>query len=146
MDALLAQPLIIKPARSRYLALFITTVHVGAIGAILWCALPEYFKFIAILLTLGAFNRTLGACWIDFDRASKHEFMLTAAGAWLRRDAVGKTVPLVSVPPVFVHPFLVVVRLISCSGPHFRHDLILLPDNLDAVTLRRLRVRLRSPA
>ncbi len=145
MDEPLIPVLIVRPARSRYLACFIVSAHVGAMLTVIWSGLPAQFKIVAIILILGACSRTIGAWWVDFDRASKYEFMLTAAGAWLRQAPGGQAVALVAVPPVFVHPFLIVVRLVSIDGPRIRHDLILLPDNIDPDTSRRLRVRLRLP-
>jgi hypothetical protein len=145
MDEPLTQVLIIRPVRSRYLAFFITAVHLGALVTVTWSGLPAHFKVIAIILILGTFTRTIRTWWVDFDRTRKDEFMLTAAGAWLRQGPGGQAVALVVVPPVFVHPCLIVVRLRCSSRPLVRHDLILLPDNLDPATSRRLRVRLRFP-
>ncbi len=145
MDEPLTQALIIKPARSRYLALFIIAVHLGAMGTVGWSGLPAHLKFSVAILILGAFARTILAWWFEFDRSQKYEFVLTVAGAWLRHGPGGHTLALVALPPVFVHPGLIVVRLRSSSRPVIRHDLILLPDNLDAATTRRLRVRLRLP-
>lgn len=145
MDEPMTQVLFIKPARSRYLAIFITSVHLGAIVAVAWTGLPRHVKVVAIMLILGVFTRTLWAWWVDFERTQRYEFMLTAAGDWLRREPGGQAEALVVVPPMFVHPGLIVVRLRSGSSPRVSHDLILLPDNLDPATARRLRVRLRLP-
>ena len=145
MDEPLTQVLFIKPARSRYLAIFITSIYLGAMGAVAWTGLPLHLKVFAITLLLGVFTRTIAAWWFDFERTQRYAFMLTAAGDWLRQAPGGQTEALVAVPPMFVHPDLIVVRLRSSSGPPARHDLILLPDNLDPATTRRLRVRLRLP-
>lgn len=145
MDAPLAQALIIRPVRSRCLALFITAAHLGAVASVAWSGLPAYFKGIAMLLILGAFSRAIRDWWVDFDRTHGYVFMLTAAGAWLRQQPDGLALPLVAVPPAFVHPSLMVIRLRSGSAPGITHDLILLPDSLDPDSMRRLRVRLRFP-
>ena len=145
MDEPFTRALIIKPARSRYLAVFIFAVHLGAMGTVFWSGLPATFAVGAAILILGALVRTLRVWWFDFDRMQEYAFVLSAAGGWLRYASGCHTLALVASPPVFVHPVLIVVRLRSCSRPVIRHDLILLPDNLDAATLRRLRVRLRLP-
>ena len=145
MDEPFTRTLMIKSARSRFLAVFILAVHLGAMGTVFWSGLPATFAVSAGILILGALVRTLRVWWFDFDRMQKYTFVLSAAGGWLRYGPGGHTLALVALPPVFVHPVLIVVRLRSCSRPVIRHDLILLPDNLDAATLRRLRVRLRLP-
>ncbi len=145
MDEPLAQTLVIRPARSLYLVLFIICAHFGALAAIGWSGLLPQIKVSAMTLVLIAFARTF-QCWrTGFNHAWENVFMLTAEGAWLRRDMNGGLVPLTVLPPVFVHPKLIVVRLRSISGSATRHHLVLLPDSLDLDTTRRLRVRLRFP-
>jgi small-conductance mechanosensitive channel len=145
MDEPFTQVLTITPARSRYLALFLVLVHLGAVVAVACSGLPTQYKVVAVVLIAGVFIRTIRAWWFDVDRIAKYEFMLTAADEWSRRESGGQTVAMVAMPPVFVHPMLIVVRLVSSAGPRIRHDLILLPDNLDPAVSRRLRVRLRLP-
>lgn len=64
-------------------------------------------------------------------------------GRWTWCDAGGEPVACRLLPPSFVHPMLVVLNL-SCRGK--RRSVVLVPDNIDADLLRRLRVRLRREA
>ena len=145
MDEPLAQALVIRPARSLYLAKFLVSAHLGALAASAGSGLPAHFKALAILLVLFSAARVIRDWRTGFNHTAGYVFVLTAAGAWLRQEPNGEWVPLVAMPPVFVHPFLIVIRLRSISAPVSRHDLVLAPDSLDPDTTRRLRVRLRFP-
>jgi len=145
MDEPFSQVLTIRPARSRCLALFLVLAHLGAALTVVCSGLPTQYKAVAVIMVAGAFIRAIRAWWFDVERIAKYEFLLTRAGEWLRRESGGQAVTMVAMPPVFVHPLLIVVRLVSSADPRIRHDLILLPDNLDSTVSRRLRVRLRLP-
>ena len=74
---------------------------------------------------------------------AKLSFRLDGQDRWwlLRED--GKALRLKRLPGSFVHPWLVVLRFKDEKGRV--HSQALRADNMDAPSLRRLRVRLRFP-
>lgn len=141
----LAHPLVIRPSRSRCLAVFIAVSHGGALVAAGLSGLPALGKAAAMILILVAFIATTRRWRFGDGHGNGRVYVLNGDGTWLRQDPGGPAVPLVSVPPAFAHPCLIVIRLRSTSAPITRHDLVFLPDSLHPDTARRLRVVLRFP-
>lgn len=141
----LAQVLVIRPVRSLCLMLFLAAAHLGAMGAVACTGLAPWIKALSIIALFGAGVVSVRR-WRDGNVCDQGAtYFLGSDGAWLRRGPAGANERLAVVPPVFVHPCLIVVRLRAESPPRRIRSLVLLPDSVDADTHRRLRVRLRFP-
>lgn len=147
-----ASPLQINLTPSRLLLALMLFLHLGALSLLCMSSLPWYMALLlALLIVLNLlfvaqrtgwlsaaampFNLTPGfisACWGDND-------------GWLLRDAEGKEYAAELLPTSYVNRLLVVVNLRLAELPWYRRQvsLVFLPDNIEAETFRRLRIRLR---
>jgi len=130
-----APALEIEITRSNYLWLFIALSHSAAIAAVALTAIEPLFRFIlggAILISLYRnWNPTPTFPRLRWD----------SQGQWWFYDRGGTEYRAELLPGAYVHPWLVILR--------FRvnlviRDLVLVPDNVNATQLRRLRVRLKQ--
>lgn len=125
------------------LLLFLSIVHIISILCLLPLAIPVWTKGLLVLIILCSyFGYTR-----DFLHARRNrvELILQPDNEWRvvdisRKDQYWDRVKLI--PGAFVHPRLVVLNLKGRAG---RYCFLLTHGNVDADTLRRLRVRLRYP-
>ncbi|MFT3789655.1 MAG: hypothetical protein QM741_00965 [Rudaea sp.] len=122
-----------RPSRTLWLATL--AIAVLALAAIALCGLPAWSKFALVVATaIYATHslRTLSAP--GFTRVTWH-----SAGHWRLRDAAGSERVGELVHGVVLGALIVLVLRIDTKRAT---ALVLLPDNCDAETRRRLRVRL----
>lgn len=138
-----ASPLRLEIQRSRKLLSMLLAAHLGAFLLIWALTIAIKWQLLLALLILGSlyFN-------------TKVYYLLTSANAivhavwdadenWHLSLANGSTIIARLLPDTYIHPWLVVLNFVS-QNPSKKYSLPLLPDSLDANTLRRLRVRLRT--
>lgn len=132
----------IRIGRSRTLLAALLVAHGGAAAALLLVSGPGWAGagLAMVLLTSGAVSliRHFG-----MSRRRVRELVLRADGGFdVLTEAGGEPAVLRYVS--LAEPWLTVFGVRGASGR--RHDILLLPDNVDAEPFRRLRVRLRQPA
>lgn len=137
-------PLPLRPGVSRRLGLWSLGVHGLALGVV-WLlpwtitARLGLSAVVALSLAQALAGPVLGRLpW------SVREAVWQADGSWLLSLASGRQHPARLLSSTYVSPALVVLRF-RC-GRWRSYSLVLLPDNLPASRLRRLRVRLRLAA
>ena len=125
------------------LMLFLSIVHAISILCLLPLALPDWVKCLLALIILYSYH----GYTLDYLRArgKRLELILQPDNEWRLVDLSRpdqQRVRVTLIPGAFVHPRLVVLNM---QGPAGRFALLLTPQNVDADTFRRLRVRLRYP-
>jgi toxin CptA len=136
-----ATPLRLEPGRSALLGGGLLLSHAGVMVLLPWLPLPAMLQLALGVLMLG-----------DLLWYWRHQVVRSAHGAlrsltWQDgyrcrvQLAGGAEFEATLEPRAFVQPWLVILHF--RAGRSRRQHLLLLPDMLDAVTLRRLRVRLR---
>lgn len=141
MEAQSAAP-VLTPHRSRYLLLFITLTHAGAMVAACASGLTGWLALLitaCLLLSWAIAARR----WHAGGWCGAGPIRIDRDGTWLEGPAAGPVRRFQPLPPLFVHPALIVVSLRALDGPMSGHDIVLLPDSLPAADARRLRVWLR---
>lgn len=139
--ALLYEDIQLKPGFSKGLAIFLAVTYSGAI-MIVWGVVDwgDYFLFPLgeISLTLLLISSGLG----DVQRYLYLQHHPLYGCYYNVLDA--KTLLLLNgqkaeiLTNSYVHPYLTIVKVVLPDGT--RHQLLLLPDNIDATSFRRLRV------
>ncbi|WP_455201660.1 protein YgfX [Kaarinaea lacus] len=147
-----ASPLRFKIVPSRLLIAIVTVMHLGAIGLLLPASLPLWtivVSCLAITVSLlvswsraGWITRqlSLSSIWPNFAEAVWDE-----ADHWQLIDEHQQIYPAKLMPSTYVSAQLVVINLRLDNIPwycRFR-AIVLLPDNIDSESFRRLRIRLR---
>jgi hypothetical protein len=138
----LATPPAITPRRSLLLAVYIVGVHAGAALAVLSARLPAMIGFLSIVLLSALCIRAL-RLWREGRWSGPGTFRLCDDGVWLHTYPGLPARHLELVPPWFVHPWLVIMRLRPRDGRGAPVDLVLPPDSLPPDQARHLRVWLR---
>ena len=139
MEAPLELPIFIHYRPSMRVGAFNTAVHIGAI----FCLLVADIS-LALTGLLGA--GVLAHCVYYLRRLLSPEqvcFKLHKDGRWQLLREEHEAVDLSLLPGALVHPHLIVLCFREAGGR--TRYCALTHDNLDAQTLRRLRVRLRWP-
>ena len=139
MKSPLELPIFIPYRPSKRVCLFNTLVHAGAIFCLVLADLPYT---VAVLVAAGV----LAHCGFYLKRFFSPEntcFKLDRDDRWQLLRPGRAAVDVRLLPGALVHPKIVVLCF---REPGSRtHSCVLTHDNLDATTLRRLRVRLRWP-
>lgn len=114
-------------------------VHLGALLGLFLADFGLWWKAVAGVVIAWRGARSLTSRLAQ----AKRSFRLDGQDRWwlLRED--GKALRLQRLPGSLVHPWLVVLRFKDAAGRVYSQAL--LNDNMDAPSLRRLRVRLRFP-
>lgn len=147
-----ASPLRFNIIPSRILLILIGGLHAGAVLLLIPLTLPVVAKLLfAAIIAVGLFvflsqsawlssNISLLDCWPTFVDAVWDE-----NDQWLLRDKRHQTHRAQLLPTSYVHARLVVInlRLQDMAWYNRYRTIILLHDNIDSETFRRLRVRLR---
>lgn len=130
-----APALEIELTRSSYLCFFIILSHCGAVTALALTATGPLIRVVLIGSVLFSLYRSWNpvpkfsrVCWDSQDQ-------------WWLYDHNGTEYKAELLPPVYLHPWLVILRF---RVKLTTHDLVLLPDNVSGTQLRRLRVRLKQ--
>ena len=139
MDSPLELPIIIPYRASKRVALFNALVHLGAVFCLLLAHLPHA---VAVLIGSGILAH-YGLCLKRFLYPENTCFKLDRGERWQLLRAGHDAVDLELLPGALVHPRIVVLCFREPGGR--TRSCVLTHDNLDARTLRRLRVRLRWP-
>ena len=133
-----------RPKASRQLALLLAGFHLLAATALV-LSVPYKPALAALLLvTLWSWYR---ANRLHVQRRGRHAVrraVWQVDGQWQLDDSKGETHSATLMPTSYLHPRLVILNFKLGSGG--RRNLVLMPDSLDATTLRQLRVRLRIEA
>lgn len=142
MIANLATPPVITPRRSLLLAAYLIAVHAGTALVIAFAELPAGIAHAAIVLLSASCVRALRQ-WRGGRWSGPGTFRLCDDGTWLKTGSDLPARRFELVPPWFVHPWLIVMRLRPCDGRGPPLDLVLPPDSLAPDHARHLRVWLR---
>ncbi len=133
-------PIRLKLRSSRWLTIGLLTTHFGAMGILIPLDLALWAKLVAVFVLTGSLIHSLRQYVLRFSPSSLEELQLNADGEWLLTNAQGETHLAELLPGAFVHPWLIALRF-KVEGR--TQPVVLLPDQADPDTLRRLRVRLR---
>jgi toxin CptA len=134
-------PLVLRPGFSRRLAVFLGLSHAAALLAVLGLPIAWYWRAGFGAAVLASLARQSALHLLHRAPSAVREAVWAAEGAWTITLGSGRTVDASLLRSTFVSTSLVVLNF-RC-GRWRRHALVLLPDNLEANLLRRLRVRLR---
>ena len=137
------QPLIIDYHISRGVWIYLLLLHLFALHALWYSDLPTVFSLPASLVVIGSLARRSRQWRNSAQCPLIRQVILDSENRWwLRRQGAGDS-RLGLLPGSFVHPWIIILRFVNEAAG--RDTFILCRDNLDADTLRRLRVRLRYP-
>ncbi len=137
MESPLELPILIHYRPSRQVAVFHALVHAGAVCSLFLTQLP-----LAVSALTGAVILVhYGYCLWRFLFPQPLSFKLDRHGRWQLLRAGQDALDLKLLPGALVHPRVVVLCFREPGGRS--RTCVLTRDNLDAQTLRRLRVRLR---
>ena len=134
-------PLLIRPRRSRQLAIFVGLVHGLAFAVVLALPISLYRLPLLLLIGLGCF-RVFFVQVLARSTRSIQTALWQTDGGWLLTFADGRETEVTLSPSTFVSLSLVVLNF--RAGRLHRYAIPLFRDALDPETLRRLRQRLRS--
>lgn len=124
---------------SRIVLLLECIMHAGALIAVILSAIPGWARILAVPLVAASYILWFRRHYIDRSGAARGMLQLTARDEWRLLTGAGEALELRLEPNAFVHPLLLVLSFAAAGR---RLCVLLLPDNTDADTLRRLRVRL----
>lgn len=138
-----ASPLRLEIQRSQKLLSLLLVTHLGAFMLIWTLTIAIQWQLLLALIILGSlFYYTKAYYLLTSPNAVVHAIW-DADENWHLSLANGSIISARLLPDTYIHPWLVVLNFI-CQDPSKKYSLPLLPDSLDANTLRRLRVRLRT--
>ena len=143
MESAFLLPLVIDYRVSRRVLIYLILLHALALSALLGSDHGWQTALPAGVLLIFSFWWHFLRCADCAGKLSGHRFILDRDNQWWVRDRAGKETSIKLLPGAFVHPWIVVIRFAAVDSK--KYALILSDDNLDAETLRRLRVRLRYP-
>lgn len=137
-----AAPLYLKRHPSRPLGIFLTVTHGGGLLLLLWLALPGGLMGCLSLGICVSLHQSLrGQALLSSSRAII-EVSWDGEGVWRLRQRNGREWIGKLLPGYFVGPRLVLLSFVQ--RPWWRRaSVVFLSDNIEAESLRRLRVRLR---
>ena len=139
-----ATPLVLEPRPSRQLLSLALLVHAGALALLpVLAAIPWPLRLLLAGLVVGSLWFELGRLGWRRDARRIRRLSWGADNDWRLELANGEELDARLLPSSFVHPRLVVLHL-RVEGRRPARTLALMPDSLDAQSLRRLRVRLTT--
>lgn len=147
-----ASPLQFKIVPSRILISIVSLMHLGAIALLIPASLPPWLIAVCVLIITVSLaiswsrggwitgRLSLAAVWPKFTEAVWGEL-----DQWQLSDEYQQLYPAILMPSTYVSARFVVVNLrLENKAWYCRHRaIVLLPDNIDPETFRRLRIRLR---
>jgi toxin CptA len=134
----------LEPRRSLWLASLLLIAHAGAFVLVIVVPLPYGVKIllaglIGISLTISLRNYAL-----QRGRRAIVSAVWDSDNQWTLRNTAGREFEANLLPGSYVNAALVILNFSAGSRWRF-YSMVLMPDSLDAITLRRLRVRLLHP-
>lgn len=151
-----ASPLTIDIEPSRIGVGVLLLVHLGALVLLLTLQMPLVAKIVAALMVLMSQLMTLyfagwGSAWpvvgnvIDARWPRWRQAVWSSDDQWCLSDGRQRSYTATLLSTTFVHPQMVVLNLRLTGQPWYCRwrSIVLLRDNIDAETFRRLRIRLR---
>ncbi len=137
------QLLIIDYRMSRGILIYLLLLHILALLALWYSHLHLVISLPASLVVLGSLAWRSRQWRNSAQCPPVHQVILDSENRWWLRMREAGDRRLGLLPGSFVHPWMIILRFVDEAAK--RYTLILCDDNLDADTLRRLRVRLRYP-
>lgn len=148
-----ASPLRLEIKNSRWLIAAVSLMHFGALVMLLVSVLPALLNILLIIMVFFS--------WLAFVSVNSQKLFFQPYrnlfpplknavwkhdGLWELEVADGTQLQAELSGNSFIHPWLTIVNLKLIQQPWYRRhrSLIFLPDNTDAESFRRLRVRLRQ--
>jgi toxin CptA len=138
-------PIRIEPRRSLRLAALLVLMHAGAVVIIILLPIAVWVKAPLCALLIVSLLNMLNIHALRRGKASIVEALWEGDGQWRLGTADGREHTARLLPGSYVSSHLVILRF-AMEGSWQRRALVLLPDVLDATTLRKLRVRLLHSA
>lgn len=147
-----ASPLRFNIIPSRILLILMGGLHAGAVLLLIPLALPIIVKFLfAAIIAASLYVFLLQSAWLSATRPLLNcwptfvDAVWDENDQWLLSDKKHQTHRAQLLPTSYVHAQLVVInlRLQDMAWYNRYRTIILLHDNIDSETFRRLRVRLR---
>jgi toxin CptA len=147
-----ASPLRIKIQPSPTLRAVVVALHIGAVVLVFVSAIAWVVQLILASIILGSLLAFLSvngwiARFIFLEKLLPRvdELVWGENNSWLLICDAGEEQDAELLMSSFVHPYLTVVNLKVFGKPWYcrYRSFVILPDNLDAETFRRLRIRLR---
>lgn len=137
-------PLRLEPHRSLWLAGLLLSAHAGAFVLVFFLPLPVWAKLlIACIISISLYT-TLNTYALLRGRRAIVSALCDSDNEWALRNAAGHEFCARLLPGSYVNSALVILNF--SAGSRWRCcSMVLMPDSLDAATLRRLRVRLLHP-
>lgn len=134
------QPLHITLRPSGTILAVALLAHAGAVGGLFQSALPSWLQWLLTAVVAASLLRMLHM-YILPGRDQPRRLVLDSDDSWQVIDADGRALQASLCRDALIHPALIALRLRTTAGTR---RILLTPDNADAATLRRLRVRLRG--
>ena len=134
----------LAPRRSLWLAGLLLMAHAGAFVLVFLISLPVWSKILlACLINVSLFTTLRTYALLSSKRAIVSA-LCDSDNQWTLRTAAGHEFEVKLLPGSYVNAALVILNFSTGSRWRYR-AMVLMPDMLDAVTLRQLRVRLLHP-
>lgn len=132
----------LKPRPSAWMAWILAGAHITAAAVVILAVSFKPAAAALLLLALLSWYRAHRVHVQHRGARSIRRLVWQADGQWLLDDGRESAQPAHLLPSSYLHPRLVILnfRLLTRRG---RRNLVLLPDSLDAQTLRQLRRRMR---
>lgn len=138
-----AAPLYLKRHPSRILAVYLAAVHSGVLALLPWLALAWELATLLSMAIIASFCLSLRSQALLLSPKAIVEISWDSERVWRLRQRNGIEWVGKLLPGCFVGPRLVVLNF-ALGSQWRRAGVVLLPDNANPETLRRLRVRLRA--
>ncbi|MCI0400405.1 MAG: hypothetical protein L0Y67_00175 [Gammaproteobacteria bacterium] len=116
------------------------TAHFGAMAVLIPLDLPIWTKLVTVGVLGVSLIHSLRHYVLGASPWSLDELLLSSEGEWRLTTVRGETYSAELLPSAFVHPWLIALRF-KVDGR--TQPVVIMPDQGDPETLRRLRVRLR---
>ncbi|MEO5573230.1 MAG: protein YgfX [Gammaproteobacteria bacterium] len=134
----------LEPRRSLWLAGLLLLAHAGALALLLLVPLPARIKILLACLVGGSLILTLNTYALLRGRWAIVSAVCEGDGQWSLRTATGREFDVRLLPGSYVNTALVILNFSVDKGWR-NYSMVLMPDSLDTLTLRRLRVQLLHP-
>jgi len=146
-----ASPLLLELRPSKIALVVTLFMHGGGILLLTFTTLSTMCKLALAMAVVGSFGYSLMRLgWLTTEHAllqwvTAYQSACWHDTQWVLQDIRGVEQNARLLPSSFVHRWLTVVNLQVAELPWYRRhvSLLILPDNIDQETFRRLRVRLR---
>lgn len=134
-------PLHLNPRISRYLALFLLSLHGAALAVIATLTAPAWVHIALSAAVLVNFWSSFNTHVLGRSKSAVLSMVWDGEGEWTLLTGEGKSSHVRLLPNSFVHPLLVVLNF--ALAERGRRSVILMQDSLDPKTYRNLLKRIR---